>query len=80
MRLVVISGSRSIDIRVPDSNPALLRQAERTARRLLTSLTTAQEEKAPEEEQPFGFALSAQAEQAEPPIPREHEATQEDRS
>lgn len=38
MRVRLTDGTRDVDIRVKGSTPALLRQAERTARRLLAAM------------------------------------------
>ncbi|HEX5566592.1 MAG TPA: hypothetical protein VFY14_06625 [Streptomyces sp.] len=79
MRVTITSGGRTVDIRAgrdQDGDRRLLRAVERTALRLLAALP----EPAPpgsdgesEEGQPFGFALSADTERAEPPLLRDHE-------
>lgn len=62
MRVLAQCGDRKVDIRVDGESPELLRQAERTAKRLLAALP---DPPAPEPQQAFGFALSAEAERAE---------------
>ncbi|HET6633990.1 MAG TPA: hypothetical protein VFH77_03075 [Streptomyces sp.] len=70
MRVLAQCGDRKVDIRVDGESPELLRQAERTAKRLLAALPQPLKQ---EPQQAFGFALSGDAERAEP-VYTDHDA------
>ncbi|TQE33062.1 hypothetical protein [Streptomyces ipomoeae] len=65
MRLTVRAEGREVDISLDQDDTEALRVAERTALRLIGALPPA----LPAEEMPFGFAVSADTERADPEPP-----------
>ncbi|MCZ0983973.1 hypothetical protein O1L60_45245 [Streptomyces diastatochromogenes] len=65
MRLTVRAPGREIDIELGQSSTAALKAAEATALALLKALPAHE----PDEDVPFGFAVSSDTERAEPEPP-----------
>jgi len=65
MRLTIRAHGREIDIELGQNSTAALKAAEATALQLLKALPAEQ----PEEDVPFGFAVTADTERADPEPP-----------
>lgn len=69
MRLTVRAPGREIDIELGQNSTAALKAAEATALELLKALPSER----PEEDVPFGFTVSSDAERADPEPPADNE-------
>lgn len=70
MRLTLTAGEKTIDLRADPGEGVTLRAAANTALRLFHALPDAAHQTA-DDEQPFGFALSADTERAPEAMPAE---------